>query len=119
MERGHIWNAIRYVEQNPVRARICVHAKDFAWSSAAAHLSGKDPFHLLNMAFWRDSGGAEWWSELLSSSGKEAEIESLRRATYAGKALGSKEFLEGMKNLIMTKSSDNASPGRASSFAAF
>ncbi len=55
--RGHLWQerfhsfpmdevyllaAVRYVEQNPVAARLCRRAQDWPWSSAAAHLRGRD-----------------------------------------------------------------------------
>ena len=55
--RGHLWQgrfasfvmdepyllaAARYVELNPVRARLTESAGDYEWSSAKAHLSGKD-----------------------------------------------------------------------------
>src|SRR5512140_2761581 len=55
--RGHLWQGrfasfvmdeeyllacARYVERNPVRAGLCRRPQDYAWSSAAAHLSRKD-----------------------------------------------------------------------------
>jgi hypothetical protein len=42
MEEYHLWNAIRYVELNPVRAGLAESPERFRWSSAAAHLSGSD-----------------------------------------------------------------------------
>jgi len=33
---------VRYVERNPVAARLCRRAKAWPWSSAAAHLRGHD-----------------------------------------------------------------------------
>src|SRR3972149_902391 len=55
--RGHLWQgrfasfvmdepyllaAARYVELNPVRAQLVAHGGDWPWSSARAHLSGRD-----------------------------------------------------------------------------
>ncbi|MDP8225022.1 MAG: transposase [Candidatus Lernaella stagnicola] len=55
--RGHLWQerfhsypmdeypllaAARYVKQNPVRAGMLEKAGDYPWSSAAAHLAGRD-----------------------------------------------------------------------------
>ena len=37
LDSTHFLNAVRYVELNPVRARIVQHAADYEWSSAAAH----------------------------------------------------------------------------------
>jgi putative transposase len=93
LERTHLWNAITYVERNPVRAGFVGRAEDFAWSSAAAHLGGKDTSRALDMGFWRDLGGARFWEELLRQEEPQSWRRELRRATFAGKALGSEEFL--------------------------
>jgi len=36
LDEAHLWNAVRYVERNPVRAGIVARAEDYKWSSAAA-----------------------------------------------------------------------------------
>ena len=94
MEESHLWSAIRYVEMNPVRAGLVPSAEEFRWSSANAHLSGKDTSHLLDMQFWSASGGARHWAELLASPGDEGQLKRLKLATYSGKPLGSKDFVE-------------------------
>ena len=94
MEETHLWSAIRYVELNPVRAGLVPAAAEFRWSSAAAHLSGKDTPHLLDMQFWSSSGGARHWKELLASPGDERQLKRLKLATYSGKPLGSEDFVK-------------------------
>jgi hypothetical protein len=42
MDDAHVSTALRYVSLNPVRARLVERADDWAWSSARAHLSGRD-----------------------------------------------------------------------------
>ena len=37
LDDAYLWSAIRYVEQNPVRAGMVENAEDYLWSSAAAH----------------------------------------------------------------------------------
>src|SRR5882672_3875733 len=37
MDSAHLWNGVRYVERNPVRAGIVARAQDYTWSSAASH----------------------------------------------------------------------------------
>lgn len=92
LERAHLWNALSYVERNPVRARMTVRPEEFEWSSAAAHLTGKDRSRMLGMDFWREVGGEVFWADLLGQDEGERFRTDFRRATYAGKALGSKEF---------------------------
>jgi putative transposase len=37
LDANHFLNAVRYVERNPVAARLVQRAEDYPWSSAAAH----------------------------------------------------------------------------------
>ena len=37
LDEPYLWAALRYVERNPVRARIVRKAENYMWSSAAAH----------------------------------------------------------------------------------
>jgi len=38
MDKMHLLSAVRYVEQNPVKAGLVRHPADWPWSSARAHL---------------------------------------------------------------------------------
>ena len=42
LDEDHFWAALLYIEQNPVRARICRMPWRFAWSSAEAHVGEGD-----------------------------------------------------------------------------
>ena len=42
MDEAHLLASARYVELNPVRARLVRRASDWRWSSAQAHLAGED-----------------------------------------------------------------------------
>ena len=42
MDEPYLLAAARYVELNPVRAKLVDHARQWPWSSAKAHLSGRD-----------------------------------------------------------------------------
>jgi putative transposase len=41
MAEAHLMTAIRYVELNPVRAKLAPRAEDWRWSSARAHVRGR------------------------------------------------------------------------------
>ena len=116
MEENHLWSAIRYVELNPVRAGLVAAAEEFRWSSAHAHLSGKDTSHLLDMQFWSASGGAKHWEELLVVPGDEGQLKRLKSATYSGKPLGSKDFVEKVLSELAARHAPEMArkePGRA------
>jgi putative transposase len=40
MDEAHALSAARYIELNPVRARLAAQPQDWPWSSARAHLTG-------------------------------------------------------------------------------
>ena len=41
MDDAHLVAAVRYVERNPVAARMVARAEDWRWSSARSHIAGK------------------------------------------------------------------------------
>jgi putative transposase len=41
MDDAHLMQAVRYVENNPVKAGLVTLAEQWRWSSAAAHVAGK------------------------------------------------------------------------------
>lgn len=63
LDERHLWVAVRYVEQNPVRAGIVETADQYAWSSARAHCHG-EPDSLLDPGFPRDQVISDWTSWL-------------------------------------------------------
>ena len=78
-----------YIERNPVRAGMVVRAEDYAWSSAAAHVGGRDGIGLLEMADWREHYTAARWSEALRLGiDEEALRERIRDATRTGRPFG-------------------------------
>ncbi len=92
LDQHHLWTALRYVERNPIRAGMVAIPEAYAWSSAAAHLSGSDTLHILNQEFWQSAATAAGWREMIGDAEDEQVIHQLRKATYAGKPLGKGGF---------------------------
>jgi putative transposase len=97
LEHNHLVNALRYVERNPVRAGLAVRPEEYAWSSAAAHMHGLDRSNLVDMTVFRDMGGVEFWRQMLYVEDYADDIRQLRTATYAGRPLGSADFVARIK----------------------
>jgi putative transposase len=94
LDGAHLGTALRYVEENPVRAGMAERPWDYRWSSAAAHLGLRaDQHHVIDMAYWDRSGGVATWKEMFGAGGEEEEMERLRRCTYAGRPFGSEDFV--------------------------
>ncbi len=99
MDGTHLWAALRYVEQNPVRARMVARADEYAWSSAAAHCGGSDAHLLLDAAFWTAAWTAASWKQFLSDEA-ESDIDRIRSHTHTGRPLGSEPFVREMERTL-------------------
>ena len=96
---SHLWQAMRYVELNPVRARLVEWAWEWRWSSARAHLG--EPEQWLDMTQWREAyTAAEWRERLESGTLTQAQMEGLRNATRTGRPWGDENWVEGLESRI-------------------
>ena len=55
LDRPHLWEALRYTELNPVRAKLVTEATSWAWSSAVAHCGVAQEDTFLSMELWANS----------------------------------------------------------------
>ncbi len=90
MDEPHLLIAARYVELSPVRAKLVKRARDWQWSSARAHLKGRDDglvtvAPLLNLV--------PDWSAFLGAGLSDAEYETIRRGERTGRPLGTPGFI--------------------------
>jgi putative transposase len=94
LDERHQWEALRYVELNPVRAGLSETATDWRWSSAYAHCGGHDVSGLLDCREWRERWDAEIWREALARGFEDAAlVERLREATRTGRPPRGEEFI--------------------------
>ena len=97
MDEGHLLAAARYVELNPVRARLAARAADWRWSSAKAHLAGRDD-ELVQVGPLLER--VEDWAGFLASGLGEAEHAALRSGERTGRPLGSSAFVKGLEESL-------------------
>lgn len=94
LDSRDLWRALAYVERNPVRAGLVERPEQDEWSSARAHLGlEQDHYGLLDLSFWRESGGPQGWRDLLLSREEAAVVHMLRRCTCSGRPFGEERFL--------------------------
>jgi putative transposase len=93
LDGRHLWTAIKYVELNPVRAKLCRRAWRYAWSSAALHVDRKAESELLNLTRWYKQVTAEEWRRELAEGLTADEAARIRLRTHTGRPLGSDSFL--------------------------
>jgi putative transposase len=92
LDESHLWEALRYVELNPVRAGMVADAAQWKWSSAAAHCAGVHDGGL-DMTRWQAHWNATAWRQYLAAGEPETAIDALRRSTHTGRPLGSPDFV--------------------------
>jgi putative transposase len=110
--RGHLWQgrfasfvmdepyllaAARYVELNPVRARLAARQEDFRWSCASAHLFGKDDVLVETVPLLQPIPD---WREFLDGGMKDNEIKAMRRHERSGRPLGNEGFLSRLEKRV-------------------
>jgi putative transposase len=98
--REHFWQAMRYVEQNPVRAGFTRPAWEYAWSSAAAHINGNDDMMLLNMPYWQKIVANVDWRQVLEKLQAKEMTEHIRQSTNSGRPLASDSFLSKLETKL-------------------
>jgi putative transposase len=90
-DEEHFWSAIRYVERNPVRAKMVSEAENYPWSSAAARcLSQPDPL----LAPLQPPAPISDWRSWLHDEEEATLPHLIRRHTGTGRPLWSKSFLQ-------------------------
>ena len=90
MDEPYLLATARYVELNPVRAGLVSAPSEYPWSSARAHLTGRDDA-LVQVAPLLEL--APDWRRLLTSAVSEEELKVLRGHERTGRPLGDDDFL--------------------------
>jgi len=111
---GHLWQnrfyscpvqddalppVMRYVENNPVRARLARRAWQYEWSSAAAHTGAQDAAGILCLDAWRKLATPESWKAYLIERTDEEFVRTLRLRTSRGRPLGSDSFISKLETI--------------------
>lgn len=95
MDEEHLFQALRYVALNPVRARLVARAEDWNWSSTRALIAGADD-HVVTVAPALERVGN--FAAFLGAEFDEAlSYAALRKAESVGRPIGSKEWLAEME----------------------
>ncbi len=89
MDKPYLLAAARYVERNPVRAGLVASPRGYRWSSARAHLKGKDdPLVTVSPLLAMASN----WRQLLSGVVRDEELRQFRQHERTGRVLGDEKF---------------------------
>lgn len=88
---SYLWAVARYIEQNPVRSMIVEHPKEYAYSSARAHLDlFQDP--VLGEELFTE-GQRHEYVEFMRSAIPVEQITAIRKSSKTGRPLGTDTFV--------------------------
>jgi putative transposase len=98
MDERHLWNGVRYVERNPVRAGMVKRAEDYRWSSAAAHCGLRSDRILSNDLPL--IGEIPDWSAWLAEKESEKDLSLIRSRTRTGRLCADDNFIRDMEKTL-------------------
>jgi putative transposase len=96
MDEAHLLAATRHVERNPVRAKLARCAWQYPWSSARAHVEGRDDALMTARPTPKRVGD---WKEFLRTPEEAAMQERLRQHERTGRPLGSDRFVARLERI--------------------
>ena len=97
MDGAYLYSATRYVELNPVRAKLVSSPTEYRWSSASAHVAGRDDVLVRVQPLLERFGD---WRDFLSTGLDDEAATLLRRHERTGRPLGSPEFVARLEKLL-------------------
>ena len=87
LDEAHLRLCMRYVELNPVRARLAASPEEWRWSSAKAHVTGRGD-RLVSAALPRAVADVRDWNALLAEGLTADDVERIRSLHLSGKPRG-------------------------------
>ena len=108
LDEEHLYNTIRYVELNPIRANMTSKIVGYEWTSAHEHIGTRQKYFLSRLPDFLQHLINDWVSylkEALCSRNQEIEqaFNRVRQATKRNLPLGNRKFIESVQSLIKNR----------------
>lgn len=100
MDEDYLLSTVRYVELNPVEAKLCESAEQWPWSSAGAHLVACDN-HVVTVRPMLER--INNWRNYLAAGDDEERITSIRQLSSSGRPAGGDQFIEKLETMTGRK----------------
>lgn len=98
LDEKHLYAAMRYVENNAVRANIVKKAEQYRWSSARAHVKGVPDSVLSTDCYLLDT--VKDWSAYLRENEDKALVEEMLQSTKTGRPAGDDRFMIRLERVL-------------------
>lgn len=101
LDERHLHAAVRYVENNPVRAGITERPQDYNWSSAGAHVHKKSDLILSNDCYLTKD--IDDWSAYLAQKDDKKVVDNIRMNSRTGRPCGDDSFVRKAEELLVRR----------------
>jgi putative transposase len=98
LDERHLYAAVRYVENNPVRAGIVRKPQKYRWSSASSHVNMEKNSILSKDCYLEKE--IEDWLEYLREKEDEQIIRNIRKCSTTGRPCGDDSFMKKLERLF-------------------
>jgi len=88
----HLYAAVKYVENNPVRARLVKKAEEYPWSSVKEHLGISTSCVVTKKFYLLEE--IDNWRKYLIETENEVLIQDIRKGSMTGRPCGSDSFIQ-------------------------
>jgi putative transposase len=97
MDENHLLACAKFIEWSPVLRKVAKHPRDWPWSSARAHISGRDD-HVVRVKSLLDR--VDNWRAFLAKPLNEDEREAIRAHESTGRPLGTPSFVSRLEKRL-------------------
>ncbi len=94
LDDSKLQQSIQFVDQMAAQKKLVRGAAQYKWSSAAAHVKGKDSYEVLDLKAWPPARLKKQWAKTISAKMEPELGEEILAAARAGRPLGSDAFID-------------------------
>jgi len=98
LDEPHLYAAVRYVENNPVRAGIVEKPHDYKWSSARSRISGETDLVLSGDCYLTEQ--IQDWLGYIEEREDDAMVNAIRSNSRTGRPCGDEGFVQTIEGVV-------------------
>jgi putative transposase len=98
LDERSVFEEVRFIENNPVRAGVVEKAEDYPWSSARHHVLGESDPVMRNGCFLKSEIAD--WRAYLAARGDEPVLIRTWQSLKTGRPAGEESFVRGLEGIV-------------------
>jgi putative transposase len=98
LDERSVFEEVRFIENNPVRAGVVEKAEDYPWSSARHHVLGESDPVIMDGCFL--NGEVTDWRAYLTARGDEPVLMRTWQSLKTGRPAGEESFVRGLEGIV-------------------